>query len=164
MELNKIENLLEKYDNAETTLAEEAQLQKYFLNEQVAPHLEDYKVLFSYFKQEQQTQYTKDVPLKPRKTIKLYQWISVAAVVVLMLTFSVPNWNSSPKTLADYSPEEQQMYLEAKQALALLSNNFNEGANSLGVLNLASEKFEVGLQKAQHLNQFGTTANSLLRN
>ncbi|WP_418636534.1 hypothetical protein [Winogradskyella sp.] len=163
MVLNNIETLLEKYNNAETTLKEEAELKAYFLSDNVAPHLEHYKPMFQYFSESKKEQYTKDVSLNTKKT-KLYQWISVAAVAILMLGFFIPNWNSGPKTLADYSPEEQQMYLEAKEALAMLSNNFNDGASSLKTLSLASENFNVGLEKANHITEFSETTNKLLKN
>ena len=91
MVLNNIEELLQKYNNAETSLKEEAQLKSYFASDAVAPHLEHYKPLFNYFLQSQQEQYTKDVPLNTKKT-RLYQWISVAAVAVLMLGFMVPQF------------------------------------------------------------------------
>lgn len=163
MVLNNIEQLIEKYHNAETTLQEEAQLKAYFNSDNVAPHLEQYKAMFQYFSQSKNEQYTKDVPLNTKKT-KLYQWISVAAVAVLMLGFFIPTGNSGPKTLSEYSPEEQRIYLETKQALAMLSNNFNDGASSLKVLNLASENFNVGLEKASHITELNKTTNKLLKN
>ena len=46
MELANIEKLLEKYLNAETTIAEEKMLKNYFLNDNVAPHLIEYQALF----------------------------------------------------------------------------------------------------------------------
>ena len=49
MELNNIESLLEKYEEGQTTLQEEAQLKHYFTTETVAPHLEVYRSLFAYF-------------------------------------------------------------------------------------------------------------------
>ena len=163
MVLNNIEKLIEKYNNAETTLAEEAQLRAYFTSNNVAPHLEHYKPMFLYFSQSQQEQYTKDVPLKPKRT-KLYQWISVAAVAVLMLGIFIPNWTSDPRTLADYPPEDQKMYLEAKEALAMLSDKFSDGTSSISALGLASESFNVGLEKTSHITEFSETTNKLLKN
>jgi hypothetical protein len=165
MVLNNIEALIEKYNNAETTLKEEAQLRAYFASEDVAPHLEHYKPMFLYFSQSQQEQYTKDVPLKTKKNTRLYQWISVAAVAVLMLGIFIPQiWNSGPKTLADYTPEEQQLYLETKEALALLSNKFSEGSSSMNALNIASENFNVGIEKTSHITKLSETTNKLLKN
>ena len=163
MVLNNMEALIEKYNNAETTLKEEAQLKAYFADDNVETHSEHYKPLFQYFSLSQKEQYTKDVPLKTKKTV-LYQWIFVAAVVVLMIGFFIPNWNSGPKTLADYSPEEQLMYDNAKQALAMLSNNFNDGVSGLNTLNLASENFNIGLENVNHIRKFSKTTNKLLKN
>ena len=164
MVLNNIEKLIEKYNNAETTLKEEAQLKAYFTSDNVAPHLEHYTPLFQYFSQSQKEQYTKDVPLNTKKT-KLYQWISVAAVAVLMLGIFIPTtWNTGPKTLADYTPEEQKMYLETKQALAMLSGNFSDATSSLSTLSLASENLNIGIENASFITEFSETTNKLLKN
>jgi hypothetical protein len=63
MVLNNIEKLIEKYNNAETTLNEEAQLKAYFASDNVEPDLEHYKSLFQYFSLSQKEQYTKAVTL-----------------------------------------------------------------------------------------------------
>ncbi len=133
----------------------------------MAPHLEQYKPLFQYFSQAKQEQYTKEVLVQSDglwTKRRLYQWVSVAAIAVIMLGFLFPTFNNGSKTLADYTPEEQQMYLETKQALAMLSHNFNDGASSLNALNLASENFNVGLKKANHVKELSKTANKLLKN
>ena len=111
---HNIEELVKKFDNAETTLQEEAQLRTYFLGNNVAPHLEHYRPLFTYFANAQEEAYTKDVPLKPKKSIRLYQWISVAAVAIIMLGIMIPQMDNSPKTLAEYTPEEQELYRKTK--------------------------------------------------
>ena len=164
MVLNSIEKLLEKYDNAETSLQEEAQLRAYFNSDNVAPHLEHYKSMFVYFSNTQKELFTKDVPLKANKKTNFYQWISVAAVAVIMLGIMVPQvWNIGPKTLADYSPEEQELYNKTKNALAFMSSNFNEGASSLNVLNMASDNFSAGVYKASFVSEFGKTTNKFLK-
>lgn len=43
MELSRIETLLVKYFEADTSTAEEQELQHYFSQENVAPHLEEYR-------------------------------------------------------------------------------------------------------------------------
>lgn len=159
MVLNSIEKLLEKYDNAETTLQEEAQLRAYFASNDVAPHLESYKSLFVYFANTQQEAFTKDVPLNTKKKSNFYQWISVAAAAVIMLGIMLPQmWNSSK-----YSEEEIEMYNKTKNALAFMSSNFNEGASSLNVLEMASNNFNAGMYKANFIKEFGKTINKFLK-
>ena len=72
--------------------------------------------------------------------------------------------NNGPKTLADYTPEEQKMYLEAKAALALLSDKFNVGTASLNVLNTASENLNAGFETASYITEFSEATNKLLKN
>ena len=125
MVLTKIEQLIEKYENGETTLQEEQQLKNYFSQETVAPHLEMYQSIFQYFIQTQKEQFTKDVPLEPKKTINLYRWIAVAAVAIFMLGIYIVVGNES-KTLDNLSSEEQLAYNQTIEAFSILSSNFNK--------------------------------------
>ena len=68
MELNNIENLLEKYTNAETSIKEEQQLKTFFAQETVPAHLERYKPLFNYFSNTETETYNKPLPLNSKKT------------------------------------------------------------------------------------------------
>ncbi|WP_299123666.1 hypothetical protein [uncultured Winogradskyella sp.] len=163
MVLNSIEKLIEKYNNAETTLKEEAQLKAYFASDNVAPHLEHYKPMFQYFSVSQQEQYTKDVPLNTKKT-RLYQWISVAAVAVLMLSIFIPNWQGESKTFASLSPQEQEAYTKTMEAFKLVSIGMNEGKQQLNSLALVSDNFNQGIEGAVRLSEFSKTTNKIFKN
>ena len=67
MELKLVEQLLEKYFQGATTIAEEKQLKAYFSSNDVAPHLAKYQSLFGYFETQKETQFEQKLPLQPRK-------------------------------------------------------------------------------------------------
>lgn len=159
MVLDNIEQLVTKYEQGETTLKEEALLKDYFSKETVAPHLEMYKPMFAYFLATQQEQYTKDVPLKPRKANAIYKWISVAAITVLM--FGVYNQINKP---VQYSEEELLAYNQTVEALNLLSSTFNKGTENLQVLDLMSSNFNKGAESLTHVETFANTTNKIFKN
>jgi hypothetical protein len=163
MVLNNIEKLLEKYNNAETTLAEEAQLRAYFTDENVAPHLEHYKPMFLYFSQSQQEQYTKDVPLKPKRT-KMYQWISVAAVAVLMLGIIVPKALGPSEEELKQRELAMEAYNKTMEALSLVSLGMNKGKQQLNSLALVSDNLNYGIEGANRLSEFSKTTNKIFKN
>ncbi|MGB1309455.1 MAG: hypothetical protein ACPG6B_11130 [Oceanihabitans sp.] len=138
MVLNKIEQLLEKYETGETTLLEEQQLKNYFSQETVAPHLEMYKPMFAYFKSSQQEQYNKKLALTPKqKEIGfkfIYKVVSVAAVAVLMLGFYFKSPFMAKEELGTYDNPELA-YLEVKKSLEMISSHLNKGASSINYLN-----------------------------
>ncbi|REG87363.1 hypothetical protein [Winogradskyella sediminis] len=160
MVLNNIEKLIEKYHNAETSIKEEAQLKAYFNGDSVAPEFEHYKPMFQYFSQSQKEQYTKDVPLKSKKTT-LYQWISVAAVAVLMLGLVVPSF------MGPTEAEKQEallVYNQTMEAFSLISLGMNEGKTQLTNLALVGENINEGAQQASKLGTFSTITNKILKN
>lgn len=163
MVLNSIEKLIEKYDNAETSLAEEAQLRAYFTSDNVAPHLEHYKPIFVYFAQSQNEQYTKDVPLKPKRTI-LYQWISVPAVAVLMLGIIVPNILGPSQEEIEQRALAMETYNKTMEALSLVSLGMNEGKQQLNTLTMVSDNFNQGIEEASRLSEFSKTTNKIFKN
>ncbi|WP_439152470.1 hypothetical protein [Winogradskyella sp.] len=164
MVLNNIEKLIEKYNNAETTLKEEAQLRAYFTSEDVAPHLEHYKPMFLYFSKSQQEQYTKDVPLNTKKNTRFYQWISVAAVVVLMLGFIVPNLFGPTAEEIQQREEALLVYNQTMEAFNLISLGMNEGKSQLTNLTLVSDNISEGVEQASKLGEFNTMTNKILKN
>lgn len=134
MESVNIEKLLEKYFEATTTAAEEKQLKEYFTQGDVAPHLEQYAPMFSYFSVAKEERYTRQVSLKTRRYI--YQWISVAAVAVIALgVFFGRDYQEQKK--AEFA------YLETRKALTLLAENLDRGTEKVAYLN----EFEEAKQK-----------------
>jgi hypothetical protein len=133
MELSKIEILLEKYFQGETSIAEEKELCNYFSSQNVLPHLEQYKSIFVFFTQAKQQEFTKEIPLKTKKA--KIMWLSIAATIVFMLglgTFYVLN-NDAPVThgeLGTYDSPEVA-FIETQKALALISSNVNIGMKSV---------------------------------
>ena len=160
MAFNNIEELIEKYENAETTLQEEAQLSAYFNGNNVAPYLEHYQPLFQFFAQASQEQFDKDVPLKPKKKISIYRWISVAAIVIFTATIGFKTMDFGPN-------EEERIALEnlekAKEALQLLSLALNKGQEQLSQVSLVSENLNQGINQASRLTEFSKATNQLLK-
>ena len=161
MELKSIEQLVEKYLEAETSLQEEAQLKAYFSSEDVAPHLKEYAPMFTYFsvaKEEnytgemfQQVRYDNEVlPGKPPVISlagarrKVYSWVAVAASIVLMAGIFL---QENPQTSEFGSYEDPEVAMEeTKKALQMVSLLMNSGNDNLG-----------------HLNEFNNTKDKLLK-
>ncbi len=125
MELSKIEQLLEKYLNAETTLQEEATLKNYFLSGNVASHLQEYESMFGYFAISKAETSVKPIQLNTKKTN--WKWLSVAASVALL--FSVYIGNS-------YVQEQKAkaQFAQVKEALKMISTNLNKGNEAVASL------------------------------
>lgn len=159
MGLNKIEELLVKYENAETTINEEAVLRDFFSSNSVPAHLEHYKPMFMYFSQNQKEKFTKDVPLKPKGKY-LYQWISVAAVAILMLGIFLP------KALGPSAQEQEEAllaYNQTLEALSLVSIGMQKGKEEFNSISLVSSHLDEGLNRAGKLSEFSKTTNRIFK-
>ncbi len=132
MELdNYIEKLLEKYFEANTSLAEEEELRSYFAQGNVATHLEQYAPLFNYYSSAKEERFTKQVPLTSKRR-PIYGWISAAAAVVLAfgIYFGPDQYQAyQDRQAAEYA------YEETKKALNLLAENFGKGRDQVSYLN-----------------------------
>jgi hypothetical protein len=135
MELSKIEQLLEKYFDAETTIAEEQELKAYFASGNVAPHLQQYSGMFGYYTAQDNAVYNR--PLVFQQKTDYRKWISVAASVVLlagMVTwFSVVENKPNQEELGTYDNPEQA-FQETQKALNMLSKNVNVGVEGMSYI------------------------------
>ena len=133
MESDKIEILLEKYFEGETSIAEENELRTYFSSSNVLPHLEQYKSVIGYFSQAAAQKFAHEIRLPSRKPALV--WISIAASVVVLLgigTFTYVNYYNANQNqdLGTYDDPEVA-FKETQKALALLSNQVNVGIESV---------------------------------
>lgn len=146
MELVRIESLLEKYLEAQTSVAEEKELRAYFSGENVAEHLEEYRPLFAYFMAAQRESYASPVPAK-RKTTFLYRWVSVAAVVAISLSAYMGGTIMAGPSEAEIA-EAQLAQAETLRAFDLIAQNMNRGMDKMSYLN----EFEEAKQKVYNDN------------
>lgn len=127
MELAKIEKLINKYLEAETTLEEERILKNYFSKDDIPLHLVEYKKLFNYYSNSSSDISTKSIIL-PQSSVSL-KWLSVAAMVILFVSsFSIYQKNIAEKE------EAKLAYIETQKALELISYNLNKGNGAIAQL------------------------------
>ena len=137
MALDRIEILIEKYFEGETSIAEEKELKAYFSSSDVAQHLEQYKPVFGYFSQAKQEQFTASIPLKSRKKQKRLAWLSVAASVVVMLGigfFAYQNTSEPTQENLGVIDDPEIAFRETQKALELISKHVNTGIESMNYL------------------------------
>ena len=143
MELTKIEELLEKYFEGNSNETEEQVLKSYFLQENVVPHLQKYKVLFGFFEESKKIQSERKFTLNEVQNLrKNRRWfISIAAsflVAIGMGVFMFSNCQfSNQEDLGTYDDPEIALK-ETQKALTLLSKHINTGYESVQVI----EEFE----------------------
>ncbi|PIF01319.1 MAG: hypothetical protein CR994_01830 [Maribacter sp.] len=140
MELKKIEELLEKYLDANTSIAEEKELRSYFSQENAPAHLKQYAPMFQYLSTAKEERYTKELSFRNKGSN--YKWLSIAAMVVLFLGIYFGNEYQEKK-------EAEYAFNETMKALTLLADNFNKGTEKIAYL----KEFENTTQKIYNKNQ-----------
>ncbi|RZS93501.1 hypothetical protein [Aquimarina brevivitae] len=145
MELARIEKLLDKYFEGETTISEEKELKVYFTGETVPSHLEKYKDLFGYFSAQSNVVATRATTLPKANNLRfLYPFIGVAASVAIVLGVFFYNPNTTEATGTYEDPEVALQ--KTKEVLNLVAQYMNEGKKDL-----------------VYLNEFENTTNKLLK-
>lgn len=146
MDLKRIEELLEKYLDARTSVAEEAELRDYFASDQVALHLVEYQSMFGYFNQAKETHYEGQIMVSNRNPSKRHvmAWAGIA-VSILFLAGLFLNQPSKAGEFGTY--DDPEIALErTKEALNFLSENLKAGNQELG-----------------HLQEFNHAKNELIK-
>ena len=147
LETGIIQSILDKYFEGESTLEDEAELQRYFAKAEIHESLKQYQPLFEYIESEKQITVSDNFTdgvlenIKPveRKPIvrRMYQnYMRAAAMIALvvgvlwMVDFGAPE-PSPPTASIDWSKYEpkdpEEAYEKTMAALALVSNRMKEG-------------------------------------
>lgn len=167
MDSKKLEELLQKYWNCETSLEEEQQLREYFCNEKVPEQGKEAASLFQYFEQQKQqsvNEYFDKALLgqlkKPKarptgssgrgKVTNLVQTslrIAAGIAVLVAAVFFVRQEIRKNDTLAmeDTYDDPQKALEETKKALMMISKGFGRAemqAKKINLLNEAQDKIQ----------------------
>jgi hypothetical protein len=136
MESVKIEKLINKYLEAQTSLEEEAILKDYFSQEDIPLHLQEFQPMFAFFNQSVKLKSSKKINL-PREKSK-FNWLHVAAIAILFISiFSVYQKNVNERK------EAIQAYADTQRALEMISFTLNKGNKAVAQL----ETFEKAQNK-----------------
>ncbi len=139
MALDKIENLLEKYFEAQTTIAEEKELKDYFASAAVAPNMEQYKPLFGYAVQAKNEQFTATIPFLKSQNKKSNRivWLSIAASAVVFLgvgLFTFDSYNEDQAQDLGTIDDPEVAFRETQKALNMISTSVNKGIGGMRYL------------------------------
>ncbi|MEM9856158.1 MAG: hypothetical protein AAF843_02310 [Bacteroidota bacterium] len=160
--MDRIEKLLARYWDCETSVEEEKELQLFFLSDQVPEKWKKLMPLFQYYDDERQVKKldamfderviaqieNKQVGPQQGKVRKLFYDIArVAAVGLILVTATYFIRDDYKKTTADLGTFEtpEEAFEETKKALQMISKNFNKGrkeAKKVAVFNTAQEKIK----------------------
>lgn len=132
MELNKLESLLKKYDDGETTLKEEKLLKEFFHSEKVPNHLQEYKLLFNFSEEEKKILHPGTFKLKSRRN--WYSLIGIAASILIavgILTFNQNEQHTFDQNELGTIETPEEAYYKAKETLQMVAQIMNNGKEEL---------------------------------
>ncbi|WKN40957.1 hypothetical protein [Tunicatimonas pelagia] len=158
MELTTIRELVEKYWNGETSLEEEAQLQRYFQEEEAPADLKKEAALFRYYQANTQShtlneQFDEQLTQRIEREQTKQRWLTyqpllrIAAAVVLVIMAAIlfrTEWmdEANPVATEDTYEDPRLAYEQTREALLLVSSLMNEGTQHIQELETFSEAQE----------------------
>ncbi len=175
MSSHRIEKLLEKYFESETSLSEERTLREFFRAKDIPVHLQDLKEQFELYEKEGQIELPDDFDdvifrkieqkergRKQSRRTTIYYISGVAATILILVTVFV-RFDSFLGTPPSNDSEAQIAFNEASRILYFVSDKFNKGTDNLGkvarfdegIKDLSSvKKFDEGVSKASPISRF----------
>lgn len=135
MESDKIQVLLDKYEDGHTSLAEEKLLQDYFTSGNVPAHLQEYRLLFSYTRRERTPSYEREINVGTRR--RGFAFAGIAASIILAIGLFV-SLNSGREELYQQDlgtiEDPEEAYYKAKETLQMISSVLNTGTEELAYI------------------------------
>jgi hypothetical protein len=159
MDSDRLNDLLSRYWNCETTLEEEQQLREYFRGNEIPPQLTETAALFRYFDAHKKKSLPDpafdagvlqkiNAPKKGKMLKLFYNSMRIAAgvAVLVMAIYLVRNEirTSNPNAVTDESDPKLALE-ETKKALLMISKSFGnaeEKAKKINMFNEAKEKLQ----------------------
>lgn len=156
MEYQKIEEILNRYMEGESSLEEENLLKKYFSQPGLPPEQQEMKALFNYFTDAQreaipdfdvsadlnsiiENEWKRETRNRFRRVLA---WFGSAAAV-LVLSFGIYQYLDKPEsTIKDTYKDPKLAYLETKRALLLVSRTMNRNTTNLKYLSKVDQSFD----------------------
>jgi hypothetical protein len=154
MDSERIEALLNKYWNCETSLEDEQELQTYFTQSQIPEHLKDTAAFFGYFDEEKKksldnSSFEKElihriqVPKKGKIASLMFNSMRIAAgIIALVLAVWLVRMEvrkSTPVETADTYNDPKMAFEETKKALMMISRSFGTAEQQAKKINLFNE-------------------------
>ncbi|HRW75347.1 MAG: hypothetical protein R2787_11920 [Saprospiraceae bacterium] len=141
MDNQKIRDLLQRYFEAETDVAEERQLKTYFKRDQIEPEFEVYRDLFVLSESDRQIEISPDFEarvlsgIKPAPVVRLSvrRFLAVAASITVLVLAGWWIWQQNkPSSQANMAMEDtfedpEEAYRQVTAALALMSSTMEKG-------------------------------------
>lgn len=159
MDSRQLDELLQKYWNAETSLEEEQHLREFFAREPVPEALKETASLFRYFEMQKSVgmndaQFDQELKKKIKPAGKVVSFsvmqlarIAAGLLVVVAATFFVRQEikKAYPEEPEDTYSDPKVAFEETKKALMMISKSFNKAqkeASKINVFNEAQEKLK----------------------
>jgi hypothetical protein len=172
MTTKEIEALVAKYYEGETSLREEHLLKEYFQGDSIPAHLLEHKPVFGFFSVETKTTVSNEFESTLQEVIgvgrvvslppsgrKLAWSLSLAASIILIagLVTVFKLGVFFPAQPYGTITDPQLAYVEARNALYLVSTTFNTGLSKMQHL----DSFSTGYNKTLQLQNFQTGLNEI---
>lgn len=177
MNFQRINKLLEKYYDGETSLAEEKDLRSFFETEEVPRNLKFARDQFRFYSRSYRQEHTDEdfeekfleklrhldtVALRSNRRTWMFMISSAVASIVILITLFF-HFNMFTRNIEDTMSNPETAYNEAKKVMYFVSEKFNKGTGQLqavGTFNKGLEnarsigQFDVGMEEASRINEY----------